>query len=124
MSVLQELGCRHGQGLAFAQPLDEFRLRRALIRRLYPLPRPLGAISARRAYLSAPDPRAGGCGDAAPSRAAHHHGAQEPPEHRALNGSGLNGPGLNAPGLNTPGLNSPGQGSIVGPHGETAIPPA
>ncbi|WP_329567824.1 EAL domain-containing protein [Kitasatospora sp. NBC_01266] len=129
VSVLQELGCRHGQGLAFAQPLDEFRLRRALIRRLYPLPRPLGAISARRAYLSAPDPRAGGCGDAAPSRAAHHHGAQEPPEHRALNGSGLNGPGLNAPGLNapglnTPGLNSPGQESIVGPHGETAIPPA
>ncbi|MDH6116250.1 diguanylate cyclase (GGDEF)-like protein/PAS domain S-box-containing protein [Kitasatospora sp. GAS204A] len=83
VSVLQELGCRHGQGLAFAQPLDEFRLRRALVRRLYPLPRPLGAVSARRAYLSAAaDTRSGGCGEAGPGRAAHHHGAHEPPEHR------------------------------------------
>ncbi|MFE0463274.1 putative bifunctional diguanylate cyclase/phosphodiesterase [Kitasatospora sp. NPDC058965] len=76
VSVLQELGCRHGQGLAFAQPLDEFRLRRALARRLYPLPRPLGQVSARRAYLSAADTRPGG------------------------------------------------RPSIVGPHGETAVPPA
>ncbi|WP_232247891.1 putative bifunctional diguanylate cyclase/phosphodiesterase [Kitasatospora azatica] len=76
VSVLQELGCRHGQGLAFAQPLDEFRLRRALARRLYPLPRPLGTVSARRAYLSAADTRSGG------------------------------------------------RPSILGPHGETAVPPA
>nr|WP_245984455.1 EAL domain-containing protein [Streptomyces tateyamensis] len=76
VSVLQELGCRHGQGLAFAQPLDEFRLRRALARRLYPLPRPLGQVSARRAYLSAADTRPGG------------------------------------------------RPSILGPHGETAVPPA
>ncbi|MCC9306990.1 EAL domain-containing protein [Kitasatospora sp. RB6PN24] len=72
VTVLQELGCRQGQGLAFAQPLDEFRLRRALVRRLYPLPRPVGAVSARHAYLSAAD----------------------------------------------------GRPSIVGPHGETAVPPA
>jgi diguanylate cyclase (GGDEF)-like protein/PAS domain S-box-containing protein len=76
VTVLQELGCRHGQGLAFAQPLDEFRLRRALARRLYPLPRPSGQVSARRAYLSAADTRPGG------------------------------------------------RPSIVGPHGETAVPPA
>ncbi|MCX4746631.1 EAL domain-containing protein [Kitasatospora sp. NBC_01287] len=104
VTVLQELGCRHGQGLAFAQPLDEFRLRRALARRLYPLPRPLGAISARRAYLSAADTRSGACGEPGPIRSAHHHGPHEPPEHRPLGG--------------------PGPGSSVGPYGETAIPPA
>ncbi|MFE9422728.1 putative bifunctional diguanylate cyclase/phosphodiesterase [Kitasatospora sp. NPDC006697] len=75
VTVLQELGCRNGQGLAFAQPLDEFRLRRALARRLYPLPRPLGSVSARHAYLAA---------DRRPA----------------------------------------GRPSILGPHGETAVPPA
>ncbi|WP_371484437.1 putative bifunctional diguanylate cyclase/phosphodiesterase [Kitasatospora sp. NBC_00315] len=97
--VLQELGCRQGQGTAFAQPLEEQRLRRALGRRVYPLPRPVGALSARRAHLAA-DTRSGGRGEVGPGRVAHHHGASDLPERR--------------------GIGSPGHG----PHGETAIPPA
>ncbi|WP_280723679.1 EAL domain-containing protein [Kitasatospora sp. MAA4] len=108
VTVLQELGCRQGQGLAFAQPLDEYRLRRALARRLYPLPRPVGAMSARRAYLSAADTRSGGRAESALGRLPHHHGPLETPEHRAA--AGPNG--------------GPGSGPTVGPHGETLIPPA
>ncbi|MGF1431894.1 putative bifunctional diguanylate cyclase/phosphodiesterase [Kitasatospora sp. LaBMicrA B282] len=112
VTVLQELGCRYGQGLAFAQPLDEFRLRRALARRVYPLPRPLGALSARRAYLAAGEPRgergvdtrSGGRGETGGPYLSHHHPGHETPERRAPSGS-------------------PG-GSTVGPHGETAVPPA
>ncbi|MER5637575.1 EAL domain-containing protein [Kitasatospora sp. NPDC002227] len=99
VTVLQELGCRHGQGLAFAQPLDEYRLRRALARRVYPLPRPVGALSTRRAYLAA-DSRSGGRTDPAQGRAAHHHAAPDLPERRAA------------------------AGPLVGPHGETSVPPA
>lgn len=97
--ALQELGCRRGQGSAFAPPLDETRLRRALVRRGYPLPRPVGSLSARRAYLAA-DTRTSGRADAAGGRVAHHHGASDLPEHRAVAGPG------------------------AGPHGETVIPPA
>ncbi|MGK4583109.1 EAL domain-containing protein [Kitasatospora sp. HPMI-4] len=59
LAVLQELGCRQGQGLAFAQPLDEQRLGRALARRAYPLARQARSLSARRGYR-AMDTRSGG----------------------------------------------------------------
>ncbi|MFG2136179.1 putative bifunctional diguanylate cyclase/phosphodiesterase [Streptomyces sp. NPDC048650] len=36
--ALHAMGCTHGQGLAFAGPLDEHRLRRALERGSYPVP--------------------------------------------------------------------------------------
>ncbi|MGW0464392.1 putative bifunctional diguanylate cyclase/phosphodiesterase [Streptomyces sp. NPDC003027] len=36
--ALRAMGCTHGQGMAFAGPLDEYRLRRALVRDGYPLP--------------------------------------------------------------------------------------
>lgn len=36
--ALRAMGCTHGQGMAFAGPLDEHRLRRALVRGVYPLP--------------------------------------------------------------------------------------
>nr|WP_234314823.1 diguanylate cyclase [Streptomyces sp. NRRL F-5135] len=36
--ALRAMGCTHGQGMAFAGPLDEYRLRRALVRGSYPLP--------------------------------------------------------------------------------------
>ncbi|WP_069622537.1 putative bifunctional diguanylate cyclase/phosphodiesterase, partial [Streptomyces niveus] len=36
--ALRAMGCTHGQGMAFSGPLDEYRLRRALIRGDYPLP--------------------------------------------------------------------------------------
>lgn len=99
IAALQELGCRQGQGSAFAPPLDEPRLRRALVRRGYPLPRPLGSLSARRAYLAA-DTRTSGRGESQGGRVVHHHGASDLPEHRAVAGPG------------------------GGPHGETAVPPA
>ncbi|WP_374224149.1 putative bifunctional diguanylate cyclase/phosphodiesterase [Streptomyces sp. ISL-66] len=36
--ALREMGCTHGQGLAFSGPLDEYRLRRALVRGTFPVP--------------------------------------------------------------------------------------
>ncbi|MFD9718621.1 putative bifunctional diguanylate cyclase/phosphodiesterase [Streptomyces sp. NPDC059076] len=36
--ALRSMGCTHGQGMAFAGPLDEYRLRRALVRDDFPLP--------------------------------------------------------------------------------------
>ncbi|MFE0776962.1 putative bifunctional diguanylate cyclase/phosphodiesterase [Streptomyces sp. NPDC058861] len=42
--ALRAMGCTHAQGMAFSGPLDEYRLRRALVRDEYPLP---GAVSVR-----------------------------------------------------------------------------
>ncbi|MEW1696712.1 EAL domain-containing protein [Streptomyces sp. NPDC091278] len=42
--ALRAMGCGHAQGMAFSGPLDEYRLRRALVRDEYPLP---GAVPAR-----------------------------------------------------------------------------
>ncbi|GGY47004.1 putative bifunctional diguanylate cyclase/phosphodiesterase [Streptomyces djakartensis] len=36
--TLREMGCTHGQGMAFSGPLDEYRLRRALTSGHYPVP--------------------------------------------------------------------------------------
>lgn len=36
--ALRAMGCTHGQGLAFSGPLDEYRLRRALVRGTFPVP--------------------------------------------------------------------------------------
>ncbi|NWF25193.1 EAL domain-containing protein [Streptomyces sp. PKU-EA00015] len=36
--ALRAMGCTHGQGMAFSGPLDEYRLRRALVREEYPVP--------------------------------------------------------------------------------------
>ncbi|MFZ4297448.1 putative bifunctional diguanylate cyclase/phosphodiesterase [Streptomyces cinereoruber] len=36
--ALRAMGCTHAQGMAFSGPLDEYRLRRALVRDEYPLP--------------------------------------------------------------------------------------
>ncbi|CAM5313064.1 EAL domain-containing protein OS=Streptomyces alboniger OX=132473 GN=CP975_25300 PE=4 SV=1 [Streptomyces alboniger] len=38
-TALREMGCTHGQGVAFSGPLDEYRLRRALTLGEYPVPR-------------------------------------------------------------------------------------
>ncbi|GAA3077832.1 EAL domain-containing protein [Streptomyces roseofulvus] len=50
--ALRAMGCRHAQGMAFSGPLDEYRLRRALVRGDYPLP---GAVSVPAG--SGPEPR-------------------------------------------------------------------
>ncbi|MFJ9341708.1 putative bifunctional diguanylate cyclase/phosphodiesterase [Streptomyces sp. NPDC101733] len=36
--ALRAMGCTHGQGIAFSGPLDEYRLRRALVRGTFPVP--------------------------------------------------------------------------------------
>ncbi|GAA3493349.1 EAL domain-containing protein [Streptomyces prasinosporus] len=36
--ALRAMGCTHGQGLAFSGPMDEYRLRRALVTGRYPVP--------------------------------------------------------------------------------------
>ncbi|MFD9726835.1 putative bifunctional diguanylate cyclase/phosphodiesterase [Streptomyces sp. NPDC059072] len=42
--TLRAMGCTHGQGMAFSGPLDEYRLRRALVRGTFPVPG--GAVQA------------------------------------------------------------------------------
>ncbi|MFF2571928.1 EAL domain-containing protein [Streptomyces sp. NPDC058084] len=49
--ALRAMGCTHGQGLAFAGPLDEYRLRRALVRDEYPLPGPVPVSAGNRPPL-------------------------------------------------------------------------
>lgn len=36
--ALRAMGCTHGQGMAFSGPLDEYRLRRTLVRGEFPVP--------------------------------------------------------------------------------------
>ncbi|GJF33220.1 membrane associated phosphodiesterase [Kitasatospora sp. NE20-6] len=98
-AVLRELGCRQAQGQAFAPALDETRLRRALTRRAYPVPRPLGAPAGRRPHPGA-EARPGGRPDGGQGRGGPLHTASDLPERHVVGGP---------------------QG---GPHGETAIPPA
>ncbi|MFI6704640.1 putative bifunctional diguanylate cyclase/phosphodiesterase [Streptomyces sp. NPDC050509] len=38
VTALRAMGCTHGQGMAFSGPLDEYRLRRALVAGSYPMP--------------------------------------------------------------------------------------
>ncbi|MFE5539205.1 putative bifunctional diguanylate cyclase/phosphodiesterase [Streptomyces sp. NPDC056492] len=38
VTALRAMGCTHGQGVAFSGPLDEYRLRRALVRGTFPVP--------------------------------------------------------------------------------------
>ncbi|MFE2128267.1 putative bifunctional diguanylate cyclase/phosphodiesterase [Streptomyces amritsarensis] len=38
VAALRAMGCTHGQGMAFSGPLDEYRLRRALVRGMFPVP--------------------------------------------------------------------------------------
>ncbi|WP_330332793.1 EAL domain-containing protein [Streptomyces sp. NBC_00536] len=38
LMALRAMGCTHGQGMAFSGPLDEYRLRRALVRGTFPVP--------------------------------------------------------------------------------------
>ncbi|MFE7099688.1 putative bifunctional diguanylate cyclase/phosphodiesterase [Streptomyces erythrochromogenes] len=38
VAALRTMGCTHGQGMAFSGPLDEYRLRRALVRGTFPVP--------------------------------------------------------------------------------------
>jgi diguanylate cyclase (GGDEF)-like protein/PAS domain S-box-containing protein len=52
--ALRAMGCTHGQGMAFSGPLDEYRLRRTLVRDEFPVPGGIalpvltgGALSAR-----------------------------------------------------------------------------
>ncbi|WP_243436308.1 bifunctional diguanylate cyclase/phosphodiesterase [Streptomyces sp. FH025] len=96
--ALQELGCRQAQGSAFAPPLDEIRLRRALARRGYPLPGP-GPLSARCPQPAA-DARTSGRTEPPGGRGVDHLGASDLPERPAV------------------------AGPTAGPNDETGVPPA
>ncbi|MFJ6213126.1 putative bifunctional diguanylate cyclase/phosphodiesterase [Streptomyces sp. NPDC092296] len=100
-AVLRELGCRQGQGLLFAGPLEDRLLRAALLRRTLPLPRPGGAEPHRplppaadllRTAATRPEVRA----DPRRPRFVQLHHPSDLPEHR----------------------------SMAGPHDETSVPPA
>ncbi|MFG3207499.1 putative bifunctional diguanylate cyclase/phosphodiesterase [Streptomyces sp. NPDC048192] len=58
--ALRAMGCTHGQGMAFAGPLDEYRLRRALGSGHYPVPHapaePAFAGTAPRSHSETPVP--------------------------------------------------------------------
>ncbi|MFG2884418.1 EAL domain-containing protein [Streptomyces sp. NPDC048297] len=94
--ALRAMGCTHGQGMAFAGPLDEYRLRRALGSGHYPVP-------------------------GAPAEPALVGGVREPQGHtggeRALQrgGAGVYTGGVSAAVL--------GGGSALRSHNETPVPP-
>ncbi|MFF4247742.1 putative bifunctional diguanylate cyclase/phosphodiesterase [Streptomyces sp. NPDC001822] len=65
--ALRAMGCTHGQGMAFAGPLDEYRLRRTLVRGKYPVP---GLGQAARPVLA---------GGAIPLQTRSHNETAVPP---------------------------------------------
>ncbi|WP_443043706.1 putative bifunctional diguanylate cyclase/phosphodiesterase [Streptomyces sp. GS7] len=67
--ALRSLGCTHGQGMAFAGPMDEHRLRRALTRGSYPVPDLTGP--GRAVVLSGSGRSARHGGAAGPDTLAH-----------------------------------------------------
>ncbi|WP_377269277.1 putative bifunctional diguanylate cyclase/phosphodiesterase [Peterkaempfera sp. SMS 1(5)a] len=81
-AVLRELGCRHGQGLLFAGPLDDQRLRRVLLRRSLPVPEPAGSRPPRVPAATLSDGR----GDRRAARVPHHHQASDLPERLSTGG--------------------------------------
>ncbi|MGW1007105.1 putative bifunctional diguanylate cyclase/phosphodiesterase [Streptomyces sp. NPDC002520] len=93
--ALRAMGCTHGQGMAFAGPLDEYRLRRVLASGHYPVPGP----PAEPAFV-------GGV------RESGHPGGE-----RALQrgGAGVYTGGVSAAVL--------GGGSALRSHNETPVPP-
>lgn len=64
--ALRAMGCTHGQGMAFSGPLDEYRLRRALVRGEYPVPGGAAALSVL----------AGGSGGSLPVRHVGANGSE------------------------------------------------
>ncbi|MBT2487569.1 EAL domain-containing protein [Streptomyces sp. ISL-96] len=65
--ALRAMGCTHGQGMAFSGPLDEYRLRRALVRGEFPVP---GGTAAALSVL------AGGSGGSLPVRHVGANGSE------------------------------------------------
>ncbi|MCH0537990.1 EAL domain-containing protein [Streptomyces sp. MUM 203J] len=77
--ALRAMGCSHAQGTAFSGPLDEYRLRRALVRGEYRVPGQAGpqkAVqkAAQAASQGAPQPALlrGGSGPVLPSMRSHN----------------------------------------------------
>ncbi|MET9519890.1 EAL domain-containing protein [Streptomyces sp. NPDC002994] len=64
--ALRAMGCTHGQGMAFSGPLDEYRLRRALVRGEFPVPGGTAALSVL----------AGGSGGSLPVRHVGANGSE------------------------------------------------
>lgn len=69
VKALRAIGCTHGQGMAFSGPLDEYRLRRALVRGTFPVPG--GAVQ--------PALAGGSPGGSPPIRRGSHNETPVPP---------------------------------------------
>ncbi|MBT2397959.1 bifunctional diguanylate cyclase/phosphodiesterase [Streptomyces sp. ISL-100] len=67
--ALRAMGCTHGQGMAFSGPLDEYRLRRALVRGEFPVPGGTAAAPALSVL-------AGGSGGSLPVRHVGANGSE------------------------------------------------
>ncbi|MEV0174074.1 EAL domain-containing protein [Streptomyces sp. NPDC050803] len=92
--ALRAMGCTHGQGMAFAGPLDEYRLRRALGSGQYPVPH-------------------------GPAEPAFAGGVRE-----AKDRVGLDGGAVRRSGVYTGGVAAVlGGGSALRSHNETPVPP-
>ncbi|WP_128380242.1 putative bifunctional diguanylate cyclase/phosphodiesterase [Streptomyces cavernae] len=106
VSALREMGCTHGQGMAFSGPLDEYRLRRALSSGHYAVP---------HGGPAEPVLTGGGAGLASGGVGLTGSGAL------TGTGSGLAGGGA---GVYTGGLPAVYGGSMVlRSHNETPVPP-
>ncbi|WP_407675929.1 putative bifunctional diguanylate cyclase/phosphodiesterase [Peterkaempfera bronchialis] len=81
-AVLRELGCRHAQGLHFAGPLDDHRLRGVLLRRSLPVPGPGAPPSPRPPSTTLSE----GCADRRRERVPRHHQVSDLPERRSIEG--------------------------------------
>ncbi|MFE4358821.1 EAL domain-containing protein [Kitasatospora sp. NPDC056800] len=135
VAALRELGCGQAQGSAFAPPLDEPRLRRALARRGYPLPTPTGPLATPPGPLATPPgPLATPPGPAGPLSARRPYPPADTrppvPEDTRTSGRG-SGRTDAAPGRGAHhhgGSDLPEHRAVTGPpggpHGETVVPPA
>ncbi|WP_239104352.1 EAL domain-containing protein [Streptomyces sp. SID339] len=108
--ALRAMGCTHGQGMAFAGPLDEYRLRRALTMGEYPVPHgpaePVLAGGRPAAY-------AGGSAAAYGGPAGAFAGGASP--------YAVGPPGAYAGG--PPGTLTGGSAAYARSHNETPVPP-
>jgi hypothetical protein len=107
VDALREMGCQHGVGMAFSEPLDEHRLRGSLARGGFPVPR-----------------------DAVPREAPPPNPPQSrPPQAPPPNPPPEGGPPGGAPGVPPEGVPSrPCEAALPVPaarsHTETPVPPA
>ncbi|MGR8008083.1 putative bifunctional diguanylate cyclase/phosphodiesterase [Streptomyces hypolithicus] len=79
VSALRAMGCTHGQGMAFSGPLDEYRLRRTLVRGEFPVPGGIALpVLAGGPPVSLPVRQAGGNGKESLTRTPMRSNSETP----------------------------------------------